>query len=60
MSSNIREDTVRKSSHSGAQNDCVEAGSGDSTIGIRDTQHRSGGFVVVPTGAWGAFLANHR
>ncbi|MFI6581143.1 DUF397 domain-containing protein [Embleya sp. NPDC050493] len=60
MNLNIREDTVRKSSHSGAQNDCVEAGSGRTCVGVRDTKHRVGGFVVVPDAAWQDFLNTHR
>lgn len=51
----IEKTTVRKSTYSGVQNDCVEVGGGDAVVGVRDTKRRGLGFVIVSDAAWRAF-----
>jgi hypothetical protein len=45
----------RKSSYSGAQGSCVEIGSADGIVLVRDTTDRDGGTLSVPAGVWHAF-----
>jgi len=47
--------TMRKSTHSGVQNDCVEVGGGEGDVGVGDTKRRGLGLVVVSAVAWRAF-----
>jgi hypothetical protein len=47
----------RKSSYSGANNDCVEVALPEEGLAIRDTKNRSGGMVTVGATAAAAFLA---
>ncbi|MFI1920147.1 DUF397 domain-containing protein [Nocardia sp. NPDC020380] len=47
-----------KSSHSGAQNDCVEiAWLTGGHIGVRDSKNPTGPALVFPPGEWDAFTA---
>ena len=45
----------RKSSHSGQDGDCIEAGSKAGTILVRDTKDRDGPVLAVSAGAWRSF-----
>ncbi|MET9178218.1 DUF397 domain-containing protein [Kitasatospora aureofaciens] len=48
----------RKSSHSGAQSECVEVA--DGVIGlvpVRDSKDPEGPVLVFPAGAWASFLS---
>lgn len=48
----------RKSSYSGngGSANCVEAGSGDGTVLVRDTSNREGCTLVLSASTWAAFL----
>jgi hypothetical protein len=46
----------RKSSASATGEQCVEAGSADGTIAVRDTQDREGYTLQVPAAAWSRFI----
>ncbi|WP_019631937.1 DUF397 domain-containing protein [Actinomadura atramentaria] len=51
----------RKSSHStGEHGNCVEAGSADGTVAVRDTAAREAGAVAFPTAAFAALLSAAR
>jgi hypothetical protein len=52
----------RKSSHSGANSDCVEVGhSVEGTIGVRDTkQHSAGPILEFSHEEWASFLQSIR
>ena len=45
----------RKSTYSGANNNCVEVVEGPETL-VRDTQHRAAGHLAVPSAEWTALL----
>ncbi|MEV8610126.1 DUF397 domain-containing protein [Amycolatopsis sp. NPDC051373] len=47
----------RKSSYSGANNNCVEVAVGAAVVGVRDTKDRVSGHVAVGRDSWSAFLA---
>jgi hypothetical protein len=47
----------RKSSHSGAGNDCVEIALVESGAGIRDSKNPQGSALVFGPTQWSAFLA---
>ncbi|WP_406297542.1 DUF397 domain-containing protein [Embleya sp. NBC_00888] len=46
----------RKSSHSGANTDCVEVAPLDGTAGVRDTKRRAYGHLELGRGAWSELL----
>lgn len=47
----------RKSSRSnGGNGNCVEVGSGDGVVGVRDTKDRAGGVLVFARRDWAAFV----
>ncbi|MFB7823813.1 DUF397 domain-containing protein [Streptomyces hydrogenans] len=50
--------TWTKSSFSGGNNDCVEVAAGQlaGAMPVRDSKVPAGPALVVPTGAWGAFV----
>lgn len=50
----------RKSSYSGTQTNCVEVAPAPGVVGVRDTKHRDGGTLLVPTIAWHAFTEGIR
>ncbi|OZM71452.1 DUF397 domain-containing protein [Amycolatopsis antarctica] len=52
--------TWRKSSHSGAQNNCVELAVTPAETAIRDTKDRAGGTLTLPTTAFTALLTTLR
>ncbi|MCE7078725.1 DUF397 domain-containing protein [Streptomyces sp. ST2-7A] len=45
-----------RSSHSGANGECVEIRRGTDHVGLRDSKHPTGPRTRVPTEAWTAFL----
>ncbi len=47
--------TWRKSSHSGSQTDCVEAGNANQTVKVRDTKDRDGAVLSFAATAWRTF-----
>ncbi|WP_326569605.1 DUF397 domain-containing protein [Amycolatopsis rhabdoformis] len=47
----------RKSSYSGANNNCVEAAVTAAGAGIRDTKDRAAGHLTATRDGWSAFLA---
>lgn len=49
----------RKSARS-AQEECVEVGSGNRVVGVRDTKDRTTEAVVFSTGTWSDFLTGVR
>lgn len=52
-------DNWRKSSFSGANGDCVEVGSGEAVVAVRDTKdHGAGPVLTFGPGAWTAFTAS--
>jgi hypothetical protein len=50
----------RKSSYSGAENDCVELRVKEADTGVRDTKDREGGSLQFDRSAFAAFLAQVR
>jgi uncharacterized protein DUF397 len=46
----------RKSSASATGEQCVEAGSANGAITVRDTQDRAGHTLQVPAAAWSRFI----
>ena len=51
----------RKSSYSTNDSNCVEvttSTSSTTTVGVRDTKDREGGYLTVPAAAWTAFLSS--
>ncbi|MFW5416603.1 DUF397 domain-containing protein [Nocardiopsis sp. CNT-189] len=52
--------TWHKSSHSTGANECVEVAETPQGAKVRDTQHRSAGYLSVPSAEWSAFLAEVR
>ena len=52
--------TMRTSTYSGVQNDCVEVGGSGGDVGVRDTKRRGMGLVVVSGVAWRAFTRSQR
>lgn len=46
----------RKSSRSGASNDCVELAVGRSGAAVRDSKNTDGGHLVFEVAGWHAFL----
>jgi hypothetical protein len=58
MTIDLRLAVWRKSSYSGAVNDCVEvAGNLPEVVAVRDSKDRSGPALIFPSGQWGSFLA---
>jgi hypothetical protein len=49
-------DAWRKSSYSGSEANCVEAGNAGGRIGVRDTKDRQGPALTVTAGAWRRFM----
>ncbi|TQM82783.1 uncharacterized protein DUF397 [Saccharothrix saharensis] len=49
-----------KSSHSGANSDCVEVAHSRAVVGIRDSKSPDTGTLTVPRATWAAFLAGLR
>jgi hypothetical protein len=47
----------RKSSYSGAHNECVETAPLSSGVAVRDSKNPTGPVLVFPATAWHAFLA---
>ncbi|MQS06913.1 DUF397 domain-containing protein [Streptomyces alkaliphilus] len=45
-----------RSSHSGANGECVEIRRGADRVGVRDSKRPTGPHTRVPTEAWTAFL----
>ncbi|OZM71453.1 DUF397 domain-containing protein [Amycolatopsis antarctica] len=52
--------TWRKSSYSGAENNCVELAVTPAETAIRDTKDREGGTLTVPSTAFAALLTDIR
>jgi hypothetical protein len=52
----IMRERWRKSSHSGAENDCVELIVQQDATRIRDTKNRDGGTVTISVLGWTEFL----
>ncbi|MGA8115713.1 MAG: DUF397 domain-containing protein [Actinocatenispora sp.] len=50
----------RKSSRSGAQANCVEVGTTDTLVGVRDSKDQAGPALAVAPTAWSAFVAEIR
>ncbi|GGS20146.1 DUF397 domain-containing protein [Actinokineospora fastidiosa] len=48
----------RTSSFSGGSNNCVELARGVEVAGVRDSKHRDGGALRLPSFAFDAFLAH--
>lgn len=46
----------RKSTYSGGNGDCVEVGSLDQTVAVRDSKHRSGPSLFVSPDGWRSFI----
>jgi hypothetical protein len=58
MTIDLRLAVWRKSSYSGAVNDCVEvAGNLPGAVAVRDSKDRGGPALVFGSGEWGSFLA---
>jgi hypothetical protein len=49
--------TWRKSSYSGSQTNCIEAGSVSRAVRVRDTKDRQGPALAVSADAWRRFTA---
>lgn len=49
-----------KSSHSGANSDCVGVAHSRAVVGIRDSKSPDTGTLTVPRATWAAFLAGLR
>lgn len=47
----------RKSSHSGANNDCVEVAFAGDEVRVRDSKNPGGGMLAVPERQWRRLLA---
>jgi hypothetical protein len=47
----------RKSSRSGSQANCVEVGSADAVVGVRDSKDREGPMLLVSLAAWASFVS---
>ena len=47
----------RKSSHSGANNDCIEVGGRPGAVAVRDTKDPHGPALAFAPAAWDAFTA---
>jgi len=48
----------RKSSHSGYNGNCVEAGHGPAVVGVRDSALPGSPVLEFSSGAWGRFTAS--
>ncbi len=48
----------RKSTYSGQDGNCVEAGDGPGAVLVRDTQHREGPVLTVSAAAWRRFTSS--
>jgi hypothetical protein len=48
----------RKSSYSGGNNQCLEVGSTDSRVLVRDTKDREGGTLSFDVSDWSAFITS--
>ena len=48
----------RTSTHTQGQGQCVEVGAARRGIGVRDTKHRRGGYLMVCRSKWRAFVAD--
>lgn len=46
----------RKSTYSGGNGDCVEVGSLDQTVAVRDSKHLTGPSLFVSPGTWRSFI----
>lgn len=47
----------RKSSRSGPQANCVEVGSADTVVGVRDSKDRERPILLVSPAAWTSFVS---
>lgn len=53
--------TWRKATYSGNNGGgCVETANAGTGVAVRDTTNRDGGTLVVPAGAWSAFVGSLR
>lgn len=52
--------TWRKSSHSGADKQCVEVACGESSVLVRDSRTPAHGMLVLTSAQWTAFLRGVR
>lgn len=50
----------RKSTHSGAQANCVEVGTAAEVVGVRDSKDPAGAVLTVAPSAWVSFTAGIR
>ncbi|MDT0442500.1 DUF397 domain-containing protein [Streptomyces johnsoniae] len=58
MNSTIDNMAWRKSSYSNGTGDCVEVANGlPGFVPVRDSKVRNGAALVLPAGAWSAFVA---
>ena len=52
----ITEQTWRKSSYSGNENNCVELAVGQTTVGVRDSKQPGGPVLTFAAGSFQSFL----
>lgn len=54
----MTDDPWRKSSHSGAEANCVEIGTTAGAVMVRDTKDRQGPNITMSSGDWHRFTTN--